>query len=484
LKNLKPISDFTAQAREIHGDTYSYRDVIYKGVKVKVTIICQQHGNFSQTPGNHISRKAGCPKCAARATGDRCRRGIKEFIQKATEVHQGIYGYSKVVYESNHTPVTITCTEHGDFSQAPADHLDGHGCQRCAWDSAPGQPPRDITSVIRQLKIVHNNKYDYDMESYTTVRGSMRVICPKHGEFISRVSNMLLGTRCPVCQTSKPQEKILDLIKSITHEHVISNDRKALEGKELDIFIPNLNLAFEIHGIYWHSSVAPKRTSEWVKWHQRDKLDLCKQKGIRLVQYFEDEIANHWESIEQQIRLMLGSREKVFARNTKVRKISWGEAKEFLTSVHLQGAGIAGQCWGLYRDTELLSVMVFTHARPSKDQWELSRFASKGQVVGGASKLLTAACRELNPQQIISYSDDRFSEGGLYQALGFSRSHTTMPDYMYVLGNKRIHKSQFSRRLLPKRLGSEFNPELSEAENCEKLGVPRIYNCGITKWTK
>lgn len=56
---------FVEKAREIHGDSYDYSKVVYVGNKSKVTIVCPTHGEFSQTPHMHISKKRqGCPSCS------------------------------------------------------------------------------------------------------------------------------------------------------------------------------------------------------------------------------------------------------------------------------------------------------------------------------------------------------------------------------------------------------------------------------------
>lgn len=54
--------EFIKRARDIHGNKYDYSKVEYINNKTKVCIICHEHGEFWQTPGNHING-AGCPDC-------------------------------------------------------------------------------------------------------------------------------------------------------------------------------------------------------------------------------------------------------------------------------------------------------------------------------------------------------------------------------------------------------------------------------------
>jgi hypothetical protein len=57
-------SEFLKKSNDVHENKYDYSNAIYKNYKTKVCIICKKHGEFFQTPNNHISNKKGCPKCS------------------------------------------------------------------------------------------------------------------------------------------------------------------------------------------------------------------------------------------------------------------------------------------------------------------------------------------------------------------------------------------------------------------------------------
>ena len=59
----RTIEQFIEEARKVHGDKYDYSNVEYVNNYTKVCIICPEHGEFWQTPHNHIGQKNGCPKC-------------------------------------------------------------------------------------------------------------------------------------------------------------------------------------------------------------------------------------------------------------------------------------------------------------------------------------------------------------------------------------------------------------------------------------
>lgn len=70
---LRTAEDFISDAKKIHGDKYDYSRVVYSGNKIKVCIICPEHGEFWQIPSNHLRHK-GCPKCKSSHLQTKVRR--------------------------------------------------------------------------------------------------------------------------------------------------------------------------------------------------------------------------------------------------------------------------------------------------------------------------------------------------------------------------------------------------------------------------
>lgn len=127
-------TEFIQKAILVHGEEkYDYSLVDYINTRTKVIIICPVHGEFEQSPNNHLSGK-GCPKCANIATGIRLNSSTEQFIQKAILVHGDKYDYSKVDYKHSNSKVVIICPIHGEFLQSPDAHLKGKGCKKCSND--------------------------------------------------------------------------------------------------------------------------------------------------------------------------------------------------------------------------------------------------------------------------------------------------------------------------------------------------------------
>ena len=143
---------FLRIAKEVHGEKYDYSKTIYKKGHLPVTIICRQHGEFQQMPKDHM-RGQGCPVCGREKSDISRRHTLEEFIEKARKIHDDKYDYSKAVYVTNRTPITIICPKHGEFQQVPHEHLDGCGCPKCHDSSLE----RELIRYFDSKRVV----YDY-----------------------------------------------------------------------------------------------------------------------------------------------------------------------------------------------------------------------------------------------------------------------------------------------------------------------------------
>ena len=123
--------EWIEKANRIQGNKYDYSKVEYIDSKNKVCIICQIHGEFWQTPVDHLSGY-GCRKCAIQKQIEKQSSTKEEFIEKAKQVHGDRYEYSKVEYVNNRKKICVTCKKHGEFWQTPGSHLGGVGCPICS----------------------------------------------------------------------------------------------------------------------------------------------------------------------------------------------------------------------------------------------------------------------------------------------------------------------------------------------------------------
>jgi len=183
--------EYIKKARLVHGDKYGYSLVEYVGRDHKVKIICEKHGVFEQNAGNHLSR-CECPECANEINPN-IKMDAKTFIEKARLVHGDKYDYSLIKYIKSDENVVIVCPKHGEYLQKPKNHLCGYGCQKCAGKN------RSTDDYIYEAKLVHGDKYDYSLVNYKDTITKIKIVCCDHGMFTIRPSEHLFGYKCPKC---------------------------------------------------------------------------------------------------------------------------------------------------------------------------------------------------------------------------------------------------------------------------------------------
>ena len=202
----KTTDSFIERAKKVHGDKYDYSKVEYKGKDMNVCIICPKHGEFWQTPHNHLIG-AGCPKCKNEYISKKYSDTTETFIEKARKVHGDKYDYSKVNYINSQTKVCIICPEHGEFWQRPNNHLNGWGCSKCSNEKTHEKQRLTTEEFIEHAIEVHGKKYDYSKVNYINNQSKVCIICHEkdeygieHGEFWQTPNNHLNGNECPRCR--------------------------------------------------------------------------------------------------------------------------------------------------------------------------------------------------------------------------------------------------------------------------------------------
>ena len=242
------MGDFFIKAKIKHNNKYDYSKVVYINSRTKICIICPEHGEFWQTPANHL-HGCGCPKCKNDKIGNNRRLTLFQFIEKAREVHGDKYDYSNVEYKNNSSKVCIIFPEHGEFWQTPANHLHGCGCQECCSLSK-----KNTNDFIKEAKLIHQNKYDYSKVEYINAKTKVCIICPIHGEFWQSPNSHLKGQGCPKCGVIKSHigkrktkdEFIKDAIKIHNGKYNYSKVEYKNSKTKVCIICP-------IHGEFWQS---------------------------------------------------------------------------------------------------------------------------------------------------------------------------------------------------------------------------------------
>lgn len=479
---------FLEKARNIHGDKYNYSKVQYIDYNTKVCIICPIHGEFYQTPNNHIQGQ-GCPHCGKIKFITSKKYTLDKFIEKAKKIYGEKYEYSDIGFIDLNHDVTIKCPLHGFFNKKAKYFLDGHSCPTCARIATVNSIKNTTSKFIEKAKKVHGDKYDYSMVEYVNNKTKVRIICPIHDEFEQTPDDHLQGKGCPKCekQISKAENEIYDFCCSyIGIENVNQRNRDIIKPQELDIYLPSLKCAIEYNGLRWHSDKYCKDRN-----YHLNKLNACKDKGIKLLQIFEDEYINKKDIVYNKIKHILHFDDelpKIMGRKCNIREIYREEAENFLERYHIQGFVSSTIYLGAFYEDKLVGVMTFKKEDKECLKWELTRFASNYNYIcqGIGGKLFKHFIKEYNPTEIKSFADRRWTideENNIYIQLGFKFDSYTSVEYRYFKesdGMIRQHKFGFRKQHLNRKYGLPLT--MTENEMTTELGYSKIWDCGLIKY--
>lgn len=294
-------------------------------------------------------------------------------------------------------------------------------------------------------------------------------------------------TPCTICNpiessVSQLELEFLEFIKTLNIKNIITNTRLVIPILEIDVYLPDYNLAFEFNGLHWHSELFKDKN------YHLDKKERCASKNINLIHIFEDDWKYRKEIVKSRIRNLLGMHNtRIYARHTIIKEIDPAQTDKFLTENHTQGSIGSSVKIALYHNDKIVSMMIFGKQRKALGQssnenvYELLRFCNEinTSIPGAASKLLKYFILKYKPKQIISYADRCWSNGNVYKKLGLKFVHNSPPNYWYIRNDYREHRFKYRKSELVKQ---GFDANKSEHDIMIERNIPRIYDCGSIKF--
>ena len=260
------------------------------------------------------------------------------------------------------------------------------------------------------------------------------------------------------------ENELVNIIKSFYEGEILENDNILLNGKEIDIYLPDLKIGIEFNGNYWHCDKLKENS------YHKDKSLFAASKGIRLIHIWEWEWSQKSDIIKQYLKdLICGPSNIIFARKCKMKELSNKEYQNFCNKYHLQGECGAKVKLGLFYNEELVQIMSFSIPRfTDKYEWEIIRECSKSGygIIGGKEKLWKYFVKHYNPKNCISYCDYSKFKGDSYLKIGFKKIRLNEPGFLWL---SRDFKSVYWR-----------NP----FKNNELKHLNKLYDCGqlVFEW--
>jgi len=315
--------------------------------------------------------------------------------------------------------------------------------------------------------------------------------CLRCGNVIETNSVYIQKISCG-CYTSGYQShyelEIIDFLKENNITNYVHGQRErnanGTFGYELDVYLPELKLGIEFHGLYWHSDQFKSKTYHY------DKYKHFVDKDIQIIQIFENEWNEKQDIVKSILKSKLGLNKRIYGRKCEVKEISVSEYRNFLDTNHLQGYVASKIKIGLFYQNELVSCIGIGKSRFNKKyQHELLRLATKMNfsVIGGFSKMLTYFSLRYSPQNLLTYVDLRYFNGKGYLANDFEEISISAPNYFYFRLDSKYcgleNRMKYQKYKLNKLL-SVYNESLNEYQNMIANDYYRIFDAGNKVFVK
>lgn len=212
-----------------------------------------------------------------------------------------------------------------------------------------------------------------------------------------------------------------------------------------------------------------------------NKTLIAKENGYRCINVWD------WDNVDKIISL-LKDRETVYARKCEIKIINNKLCKEFLNEHHLQGYSKSEINIALCYCNDIVAVMTFGKPRYNKNyEYELIRYCSCYNVVGGAEKLFSYFIKNYNPKSIISYCDNSKFGGKVYKQLNFGLRDYGKPSKHWYNPKtmKHITDNLLRQRGFDQLLGREYGCYGKGTSNEELMlqhGFVEIFDCGQSSY--
>jgi len=269
------------------------------------------------------------------------------------------------------------------------------------------------------------------------------------------------------------EQHIINILDDLNIKYEINN-RKLLNGKEIDFFLYEYNIGIEVNGLATHSVIRGSKDSSYHYNKYKSALD----NNIKLIQFWETDIVKKPAIIKNIIaNICKLTINKLDARKCTVDDVELTAAKEFCINNHIQGIpGNNVHSKGLTYNNELVALMCYSI---KDDTTIINRYCTllNYNIRGGFSKLL----KYIPGNRIKTYSANDLSNGLLYEKNGFNMIHQKNHNMFYTDYNILYNREKFMKKYLPDLLDI-YDETKTEIENMIINGYDVIYKSGTKTW--
>ncbi len=366
--------------------------------------------------------------------------------------------------------------------------------------------PSQVNEIKNKIKKTNLEKYGVENFSQTRISKSSLNILKDKQSFIDVITDKTIKEVCSILSistttvlvyskkydvynllntSSSSYELLIEKLLNELNIQYIRNNRTIIKPLELDFYIPNYKLAIEVGSLYFHNEITGNKN----KFYHYNKWKQCKDQNITLLQYFDNDLLNNWRIIESKIKRICNIQSPIVgSRKLELRELNdYNAEKMFMDTYHLQGTTSKRNIIiGAYYNNELVAISTWL----IKDNiTELVRYATNinYSYPGLFSRMLSKFKLLTNFRgTLISFSDNRHSNGNLYKTSGFNLEYITKPGYMYSINSFILEsRLKYQKHKLKKifNLTDDYINSHTEWQIMQEMGYDRLWDAGQSKWS-
>lgn len=251
----------------------------------------------------------------------------------------------------------------------------------------------------------------------------------------SKIFTRLYNGIVPRCTTCLPysvsvfENEVRRFIASIYSGPVEYNRRDIIAPKELDIYIPEHNLAIECNGVYRHTTVTGGKAADY----HLNKTLACQKVGIELIHINDSVWLKQGKIMQNMLKHRLGTSVCItldqYCVSTTVER---QKVCDFLNNNDLLGSNDYTYAVVLYYLDNIAAVMTATQASPGELTLDRITVDPDYAVAGAVGVLFSHLLRVSDADTVVAYTDDAYATDQTYGSLGFELVHATAPEpYRY-----------------------------------------------------
>lgn len=277
-------------SKEWHPNNEMRPEKVLPSSNKKVLWQCSEGHVWRESPRNRSRKVYGCPQCSKALRSDNSRKATEGFnleTENPTVCREWHY-------EKNESPPRFYMPASNDlvwwicdkghewrstvYSRTKPEDGVGSGCPYCSGRRASAE--RNLAINHPEIAAEWHPTKNKLSPTQMTPASSKKVwwLCERGHEWKTDVATRTLqGSGCPSCsnQSSKNEIRILTELNGLVSK---VQSRQRIDGLEMDVFLPQMSVAIEYDGFYWHSNKIER---------DKEKQELLEARGIKVLRIRE-----------------------------------------------------------------------------------------------------------------------------------------------------------------------------------------------------